>query len=394
MHVRRLVLLSRIKGSSIESLAILSAIESFARAILSTVIPLQALALLGDAQRVSLFFFSISIVSLCGTLTVPWLIRHVRRRWIYSLGGCLIILSSALMAYGSLGGLAAGMVVRVFGVVALTVCLNLYIMDHIARRDLIRSEPKRLFYSAAGWSLGPVVGVWLGTAVAPSAPYLLSIACAITLLGFFWMLRLGENTFAPSRTAQPNPLRYIRRYFAQPRLVLAWSLAIGRNVWWVMFFIYTPIYTVTTGLGALVGGLAVSIGTGFLFLMPLFGWSARRFGLRRIFIAGFLCSGATTLAVALLTGDPLLGVALLICAALGMTAIDAGGNILFLRAAHPGERPEITTVYGTYRDVADLVTPGVFAILLKVFPFASVFAATGATMFGFAYVSRWINRRL
>ena len=82
MHVRQLVLLSRIKGASIESLAILSAIESFTRAVLSTVIPLQALALLGDAQRVSLFFFSISIVSLCGTLTVPWLIRHVRRRWI------------------------------------------------------------------------------------------------------------------------------------------------------------------------------------------------------------------------------------------------------------------------------------------------------------------------
>ena len=394
MHVRQLALRFRIRGASVESLSILSAVESFARAILSTVIPLQALALLGDAQRVSLFYFSISIVSLCGALTVPWLIRHVRRRRIYSLGGCLVILSASLMAQGSLGGLVAGMVFRVFGVVALTVCLNLYIMDHIPRRDFVRLEPKRLFYSAAGWSLGPVVGVWLGTAVAPSAPYLFSIACAIALLGFFWLLRLGENGFGPPRMAAPNPLRYIRHYFAQPRLTLAWSLALGRNVWWVMFFIYTPIYTVTSGLGALVGGLAVSIGTGFLFLMPLLGWCTRRFGLRRVFIAGFLCGGAPTLAVALVTGDPWLGVALLICAALGMTAVDAGGNVLFLRAAHPAERPEMTTVFGTYRDVADLVTPGIFAILLKVFPFASVFAATGSAMFGFAYLSRWINRRL
>ena len=107
MHVRQPALRFRIKGASVESLSILSAVESFARAILSTVIPLQALALLGDAQRVSLFFFSISIVSLCGTLTVPWLIRHVRRRWIYSLGGCLVILSASLMAQGSLGGLVA-----------------------------------------------------------------------------------------------------------------------------------------------------------------------------------------------------------------------------------------------------------------------------------------------
>ena len=55
-------------------------LDSMARALLITVLPLQAYALLADAQRVSVLYFGASAVGLWGALSVPWLVRAVGRR--------------------------------------------------------------------------------------------------------------------------------------------------------------------------------------------------------------------------------------------------------------------------------------------------------------------------
>ena len=41
-------------------------------------------------------------------------------------------------------------------------------------------------------------------------------------------------------------------------------------------------------------------------------------------------------------------------AGFGAEMIDGAGNLLFLRAVHPYERSEMTTVFVSYRDVAQL----------------------------------------
>ena len=54
----------------------------------------------------------------------------------------------------------------------------------------------------------------------------------------------------------------------------------------------------------------------------------------------------------------------------------------------------MTSVFLTYRGVAQLVSPGIFALVLKVFAVPAVFLVGGAMMLGGAYLSRFIPRRL
>ena len=395
MHVRHPVWLRRAGAPGAEAFAILFTLESFTRALLATIIPIEALRHLGDAQQVSVLFFAISFVGVAGSFTVPWLVRRTARRWVYSAGGLVLIGAPVFLGSESLFGLVVGMAFRVLGTVTLAICLNLYIMDYISRRDFSRSEPLRLFYSAGAWSLGPFLGVYLAQEVGSWATYALSIICGSALLAYFWILRLRDDPALrqfPGPT--PSPLRNIARYSRQPRLVLAWLVSLGRNVWWVMFFIYTPIYAVTSGLGELVGGLLVSAGTAFLFLMPIFGWAVRRYGLRTVMVLGFLGSAALTLTTVAVLASPWLVVALILGAALSMSALDASGNILFLAAVHPNERPEMTTVYSTYRDMAEMGPPGLFSLLLRYFELPAVFVASGCAMFLLAGLSRKIHPRL
>jgi MFS family permease len=122
-----------------------------------------------------------------------------------------------------------------------------------------------------------------------------------------------------------------------------------------------------SGLGAEVGGAIASIGTAWIFLVPLWGWVGRRYGLRRLLAVRYGITGLMTVATAAAFHAPWLGAAVLALARLGIGMTDGVGNLLFLRAVRSYERSEMTTVFVSYRDVAQLGPPLVCAALLSVF---------------------------
>ncbi len=131
-----------------------------------------------------------------------------------------------------------------------------------------------------------------------------------------------------------------------------------------------------------------------MFLMPVMGRLVRRFGIRAVYLGAFAVAGLLTLAVPLVQQAPVLGAMLLVTAAFGMTAIDAGGNLLFMFAVKRRERDEMTTVYSTFRDVADIAPPGVFSVLLRFFELSAVFVVAGASVLCLAALSARIHPRL
>src|SRR3972149_238706 len=120
--------------------AVLFSLIVLPRSLLVTVVPLQANHLLGDAQRVSVLYFAVSLAGLCGSLSIPWLGPRLRRRWVFSLGALAMVACAGFLATPSLPGLVAGMVALVLSTAALEITLSLYILDHIPRRDFMRFE--------------------------------------------------------------------------------------------------------------------------------------------------------------------------------------------------------------------------------------------------------------
>lgn len=377
------------------AVASLFALDSLSRALLVTVVPLQAVALLGGAQPVSVLYFAVGAVGLCGSFAVPWLVHHIPRRFVLTIGSLSMSAAIAAMSMQSVPGIVVGLCLQALASACIEVSLNLYMMDHVPRREFNRFEPLRIFMAGGVWMVAPALGVYLAAALAGWAPFAVAAAAALTLLGYFWFLRLTDPaTMPPASSSPPNPLRYLPRFVSQPRLRLAWTLAMGRNAWWAMFQIYTPIYAVAVGFDEVAAGLIVSAGFASILLVTVWGWFGRRYGLRYLLITGYLTAGIATFAVAFLAEAPWLGVALLIGAAIGGSIIDGGGNVLFLRAVHPHERPQMTTVYITYRYVSQMAPPGVFALILKLFSLSAVFAVSGATTAAMAALTRYIPKRM
>ncbi|MEQ9199052.1 MAG: hypothetical protein RLN80_03640, partial [Rhodospirillales bacterium] len=68
--------------------AALSGMESFSRALIAGVMPLEAYRLLETAAKVSEAYAIIGGLSLIVSLMVPLIMRKVRRKWVFS-AGCL-----------------------------------------------------------------------------------------------------------------------------------------------------------------------------------------------------------------------------------------------------------------------------------------------------------------
>lgn len=373
--------------------ALLHASEAFCRSLLLAVLPVQALNLLGDAQQVSVLFFATSALGMLFNFAVPTAIHRIGRRWVYAGGGAMSVLAAYLLYLEMLPALVLGLVLQVWVTAATEIPLNLYVMDHVRRHEFGRFEPLRVTFVGMAWIIGPVAGPYLRATLGHAVPFALVGLFSVSFLALFWTLRLRESAPAVSTRPPLNPVRYIPRFVEQPRLRLAWFLALGRNCFWNVYFVYAPIYAVTSGLGEIMSGAIVSMGTLFLMLIPIWGWFGRRYGFRRILLWSNVGAGLFYIAAAAAAGSPWLGAALLVGSAFCGSLIDSSGNAHFLRAVRAYERPEMTAVFWTHRYLANLAPPGVFALALKVFELPAVFLGMGGALLVVGYYAHYLPRR-
>ncbi len=390
-QVRHPIWLPAVTQPGASTFATLYAVESFARASIASVVPIQAYDILHNEQEVSLLYTLVALIGLSVTLSMPFLIQRFARRWVYTAGALALIVGSAFLVTNTLPGQMIGMLLRVMGASALSITLNLYIMDYIRKTEFMQAESLRMAWSTLAWTCGPTLGVFLYTRFGLLAAHGVVALFALILLALFWHFRMGDNELIrPGKTRPQNPLKNIRRFVSQPRLRLAWVIAFGRSCFWSTFFVYGPILMVVTGEGKLAGGLLVSAGNALLFFALGWGWAGKRFGARRTIAFAFMMLALSLFCVAFAgEAHPLVAGFFLLFAAMFCIAVDALGSTVYMRAVRIRERPQMTSVYRTYIDLSDLTPPLVYSVVLAFFGLGGVFA----TLAVFVAVCCWLTWR-
>ena len=92
--------------------AALFALESTARAVLVTVVPLQAKDLLQQNEVISFVYAGVSLFSLGFGFVIPLLIHRLKRRWVYTGGIVLGALAAVTLATDTIPGQLAAMLLR------------------------------------------------------------------------------------------------------------------------------------------------------------------------------------------------------------------------------------------------------------------------------------------
>ncbi|MCR8724304.1 MFS transporter [Frigidibacter sp. ROC022] len=374
--------------------ALLAGLDAAVRGMLVSVMPLTVYRAMGSADGSSHVYLAVGLVALVWGLMVPWATSRIPRRWMYTLGCCSYLIGMVLALIGGPLAVALALGFNSLATVTLFVCLNAYVLDYVARNDLGQAESLKMFFAAAPWAIGPVAGVWLLNWWAP-APFLASGLAASVMLMVFWALRLGNGkAIARARGPAVNPLAYLRRFFAQPRLIAGWVFAVTRSCGWWVYVVYLPIFCLQSGLGDKVAGVALSCTNMMLFGTPLIRRIVQRNSVRRVIRFAFAAVGVLMIAATALSGQPWVAVLLLFTASTFLITLDVCGGLPFLMAVKPSERTEMAAVYSSFRDVSGIVTPGVAALVLLVAPVGGLFASCGLGMFGAWALAGTLHPRL
>ncbi|SMX25847.1 MFS transporter [Boseongicola aestuarii] len=395
MHERRIPeWLRHAPAPSVRGFAILAGTEAIARGILISVFPIVMYNTLRDTRIVSEVYFVIGAISLVIGLLIPYLIRFIPRRWVYVFGTLMFVAGAISTTLETPGFVITGLALTTFAVATTFVCFNAYVLDHVAKIELGRFETSRLFFSAMGWTVGPALGTFLYAWWRP-APFLIAAIAASAMLLIFLVMRLGNGRLiTKSRRPPANPLAYLGRFIAQPRLVTGWIFAVVRSCGWWVYVVYLPIYAVQSGLGSQLGGVALSISNAALFLTPLMLHFMQRSSVRTAVRSGFLMSGLLFLLAGVPSGIPELAVGLLMVGSIFLILLDVSAGLPFLLAVKPSERTEMSAIYASYRDLSGMVTPGAAWLVLLFAPLSGVFTAGGAGLLFTWILARKLHPRL
>ena len=112
---------------------------AFGRALVMTLIPLEAYVLMGNERNASLMFMLVALANLLAGFGVPALIHRFRRRRVYMACGVIAALGPLFLAMHLATTLPLASLCREFAGTSLLIVQNLYMMDHIKRRDFVRS---------------------------------------------------------------------------------------------------------------------------------------------------------------------------------------------------------------------------------------------------------------
>ena len=395
MFDRRPAALLVVSGRAGESFARLNALEGIARSLLMGVIPLLALEVLGSKEMVTRAYLLASILTLTITLNFAALERLLQRRWVVTLGVACTMIAMTILLLGDGPIMALGIGLQQAAASLFSVCLSLYIMDYIGKRELIYTETRRMLYAGIVWMVGPTLGLWLWENAASWAPFALTVFAAVGMLSYFWYLRLGHGKGIQKARSRPaNVFKIIPRYFKQRPLRIAYWITMSRSIFWVTLFIYGPIYVIEARLPTWVAGGLLSLASGLLLISPLIRRFAGRVGTRLTIIYALVLIGSSMLMLYFIGEPKLIGLVFWVSAALGGVTLDVLGNIPFMRMVKPRERIEMTMIFSTWREGSQLLTPLMASLVLLFAPFEIFYVLLALFLFGAAIKASYLPRRL
>jgi ACDE family multidrug resistance protein len=382
------------RAPKLHHFAILTALDSLVRGTLISTIPIAAYDAFGSAQGLSSVYLVAGVLTLIWGLLVPRMTHIWPRRWVY-VGGCVLYIAAmALFIVGTQLTVQLGILVMGMATVTCFVCLNAYVLDYVAREDLGRTQSLQMVYAALPWAIGPLSGVWMRHAWDP-LPFIVAMGLAALQLAVFLFLRLGNGRqIARARAPSVNPLAYLGRFFAQPRLIAGWFFAVIRSCGWWVYVVYLPVFCIEQGLGDKLGGTLLSISNATLLISPFMAAWARKASVRVSLRGALAYTGGLFVLATVLSPWPMVTAGVLFFASFGLVLLDVVGGLPFMMSVKPSERAEMAAVYSSFRDVSGIATPAAAWAVLWFAPLAAIFAAAGAGFAAAYLVAAKVHPRL
>ena len=254
------------------------------------------------------------------------------------------------------------------------------IKDKSKKGKLSRNEGLLFTFTNIAFVIGPLLAGFVASKFGINSVFL--FASAFVIFAFLILQIGGIKDNRKQKKADEGIIKNFHAFLKNKDRLLAYTLGGGVGFWWILGYLFIPLYIIRNGLDPLWVGY-------FLFAIPLplilfeykFSTLTNKHGFKKLFQFGFLIPAILALACFFVVDQVFVVLGLLVTASIGLAMLEPTVEAYFFKISSKKEEQRFYGPYNTKLEVFGLVGKVLPATLLLFLPFKYIFLLFSAVMF-------------
>lgn len=331
-----------------------------------------------SAALTAVSFFSFFII-------IP-LIEKSNKSKLYAITLLMYVITYILFAINSKFYLfiVLAFVLTILTTIRITV-FGLIVKDESNQKQLSRNEGLVYTFMNAGWVLGPLIAGFIADKFGISRVFILAAVFMFMAWVLFRVSKIKDSH--AKKKVDLNLVKNFVEFFKDKQRVLAYVISGGGNFWWILIYLFMPIYILKQGLGDLwIGYFLFAVAVPLVLTEYKISKLAGKVGFKKMFKIGFFILFAISIACFFINNIYAIMI-LLVLASIGPAILEPNTEAYFFDITPDKEESKFYGPFNTSIDVNQFVAKIVSSVVLLFLPFKFVFLVFAAGMLALFFIS-------
>ncbi len=262
---------------------------------------------------------------------------------------------------------------------------GIIVKDKSKEKQLTRNEGLMYTFINIAWVIGPLIAGYASNAFGIRIIFILSAVFILISLIFLKLSKIKDSNI--KKKLDKNLIKNFIDFFKDEDRVKSYFMRGGVNFWWVLIYVFIPLYIIRNNLGTIwVGYFLFAVAVPLILFGYYFSKLTTKIGFKKIFKIGFLIPALLALACFFVTNVYVI-LGLLVLASIGMSMLEATTEAYFFDVTKDKEESRFYGPFKTTTEVNGFVGKIISATLLIFLPFKFIFILFSALMFVFFILS-------
>ena len=257
--------------------------------------------------------------------------------------------------------------------------IGIIVKDKSKKGQLVQNEGLIYTFLNIGWVIGPLIAGYIAVRFRLNSVFLIS-ALFITIASLIFKYKKIEDSNVKKKI-DSNIVKNFKDFFKNKDRVIAYFINGGSLSWWILIYLFIPIYKVNSGLSArFVGYFLFAVALPLILTEYKLAKLTSKYGFKKMFRIGITITIIFTIIAFFLTNIYLVLLSL-VFAAFGMAILEPTAESYFLEILKENEVSRFYGPFYTTHDLNQFVVKIISALILLVLPFKFLFVFFSLALF-------------
>ncbi|MBU1136207.1 MAG: MFS transporter [Nanoarchaeota archaeon] len=366
--------------TGIAKLSIISLIVSLASSFVITIWALYMDSFIHSIVYVGFFSALLTFISVTSFFLLIPIIEKTNKSKLYVFSLFLFGITYLIFSFNISIYLFAilAIITAIIGTVRMT-SFGIMVKDKSPKTKLSRNEGLVYTFANLSFVIGPLIAGFIASKYGLGKVFL--FASVFIFLSILIFKISGIKDANIKKKADTNIMKNFFDFFKNKQRVTAYMLGGGVNLWWVLIYLFMPLYIIRNELDKIwIGYFLFAVAVPLIFLGYFFSKLAGKIGFRKIFKIGFLIPCLLAFACFFINSVYII-LALLVIASIGLSMLEATTEAYFFDITKDKEEQRFYGPYNTTIELNNLIGKLIPSIFLIFLPFKFVFLLFSFFMF-------------